>query len=62
MHVFIALQSHELEIMGVFATLEEALAVASEVDEYIMGSTDRIRSYDTNGKIWWENGKDVRFA
>jgi hypothetical protein len=60
MNVFLALRVHETEVLGVFATLEEALAIRpDEVDEYIVGHETRLRSYGADGKVWWENGRHV---
>jgi hypothetical protein len=52
----------EERIYGVYETLEEALKQGYSVDEYILGTDDRIRGYTHTGELWWANGRDIRYS
>lgn len=54
-HVFIPYPAED--IGGVYASLEDARKEYPncQVDEYIVGHSTRVRSYDGTGQVWWEN-------
>ncbi len=60
MNVFVPMD--EEHIYGVYATLEDALKTGYDVNEYILGTDDRIRGYTCDGRLWWENGRDIKAA